>query len=140
MNDRYFLDTNILVYSFDRSSYQKKVISNKLISNGLKDSCSIISYQVLQEFINVATRKFRQPFTPEDCQDYIEAVLYPMWDVYSSKDLINKALDIGRRLKYSFYDSLIIASALEASCHILYSEDLQDEQTVEGLKIVNPFT
>jgi len=62
-----------------------------------------------------------------------------MWHVYPSKDLIFSALNITDRWNYSFYDSLIIASAIEASATILFSEDLQGGQTIDSLKIVNPF-
>ena len=139
MSDRYFLDTNIIIYSFDSGEKEKQNISKELIASGLKHSHTSISYQVIQEFINVATRKFAQPLSYNDCKFYIDHVLKLMWEVNPSQNLFHEALGIAEKWKYSFYDSLIIASALEASCNILYSEDLQHKQKIYSLKIVNPF-
>lgn len=139
MSDRYFLDTNIIVYSFDVSAPQKQKTAKKLIKDGLIQNQGVISYQVVQEFINVSTRKFETPLSIKDCRLYVDSVLDPMWEVYSSKDLIHSAFDITERWQYSFYDSLIIAAAVEASCNILFSEDLQHEQKIYSLQILNPF-
>lgn len=139
MSDRYFLDTNIIVYSFDEQNPYKQETAKKLIKDGLIQNQCIISYQVIQEFINVSTRKFETPLSLKDCQLYVDTVLVPMWEVYSSKDLVHSAFDITDRWQYSFYDSLIIAAAIEASCNILYSEDLQHEQKIYSLQILNPF-
>jgi len=98
-----------------------------------------ISYQVIQEFVNVAMKKFEKPFHINDLQIYLSKVLFPVCEIYSSENLYLDALDITERWKYSFYDALIIASALEANCSILYSEDLQHNQKVKGLTIINPF-
>jgi predicted nucleic acid-binding protein len=94
---------------------------------------------VVQEFVNVATKKFSNPLKSSDARMYVESIMSPMWHVNSSLGLAIKALGIQERWSYSFYDSLIIASALEAGCTILYSEDLQHGQTIEGLRIINPF-
>ncbi|MDZ7718163.1 MAG: PIN domain-containing protein [Balneolaceae bacterium] len=139
MSDRYFLDTNIIVYSFDVSDPQKQKTAKKLITDGLIQNQGVISYQVVQEFINVSTRKFETPLSIKDCRQYVDSVLDQMWEVYSSKDLVYSAFDIHERWQYSFYDSLIIAAAIEASCNILYSEDLQHKQKIYSLQILNPF-
>jgi len=139
MSDKYFLDTNIIIYSFDSGEKEKQNISKELIASGLKNSHTSISYQVIQEFVNVATRKFDQPLSYNDCKFYVDHVLRLMWEVYPSQNLFHEAISIAEKWKYSFYDSLIIASALEASCNILYSEDLQHKQKIYSLKIVNPF-
>jgi predicted nucleic acid-binding protein len=94
---------------------------------------------VIQEFINVATRKFASPLKPADCQLYVNRVMFPLWKIYSSKDLFNNALRIHDEYKFGFYDSLIVAAALESQSDILYSEDLQANQKVESIQIVNPF-
>lgn len=140
MSDRYFLDTNIIVYSFEDEDIRKKEIAQDLISDGIEKLHTSISFQVVQEFINVSTRKFKKPLTTSDCQKFVDNVLHPIWHVYPSKELLFSALKITNRWQYAFYDSLIIASAIEASATILFSEDLQDGQTIDSLKIVNPFT
>ena len=139
MSDRFFLDTNIIVYSFDKSNPTKQKRASELIEKGLKGHNGCISYQVVQEFANVATRKFAVPMSHDDCRQFIEMFLSPMWEVYASRDLVKSALDIAERWQYSFFDALIIASALEASCHILYSEDLQHRQKIYQLRIIDPF-
>lgn len=138
MSDKFFLDTNIFVYSFESPEQEKRIISEKLIKKAIGgDGC--ISFQVIQEFLNVATRKFAIPLKPEDSKLYIQKVLYPIIEVFPSKELYFSGLEIQQRWKYSFYDSLILAAALEAKCTILYSEDLQHNQKIEGLTIINPY-
>lgn len=139
MKDKFFLDTNIFIYSFDYNYPEKRNIARKLIKSGIEENNSVISYQVVQEFLNVATRKFDKPLTPADAKLYLNAVLMPMCVVYPSTELFQYAIDVSDRFRFSFYDSLIIASALDASADILYSEDLQHNQEVHSLKIVNPF-
>ena len=139
MSDRYFLDTNILVYSFDGNSPAKQEVARELISVGLTSGKAIISYQVVQEFMNVSTRKFQQPLSYADAEKYFNQVLDPLYEIPSSSDLIRKALEVAERWKYGFYDALIISGALMGNCNILYTEDLQDQQQIEFLKIVNPF-
>lgn len=139
MRDNYFLDTNIIVYLFDQNAPTKKKIAYQLVQAGLKDHNTFVSYQVVQEFINVSTKKFHRPLSFDDCKQFVETALIPLWRVYPSKELFIKAIDISERYKYSFYDSLIISSAIESSAEILYSEDLQDGQQIERVTIVNPF-
>ena len=139
MKDKFFLDTNILVYSFDGSQPEKQKISRKLIKNGLEESLGCISYQVIQEFLNVATRKFAVPLSFKDSKIFLSTVLEPLCEVYASIDLYHRALEITERWKYAFYDALIIAASLQHKCNILYSEDLQDGQIIQELKITNPF-
>jgi len=139
MNDRYFIDTNIFVYAFDSGNAEKQEIANELIKNALKSNAGCISYQVIQEFINVSTRKFVVPLSIQDCEKYMNSVLSPLCDVFVSIELYSQALDVMDRWKFSFYDSLIVAAALQSDCSILYSEDLQHGQKIEHLTVKNPF-
>ena len=139
MNDKYFLDTNIFIYSFDQSDSVKKDKSLHLISDALSQSKGIISYQVVQEFLNVALTKFNKPLKISDCEKYLTVVLEPLCQVYSSIDLYHKSLEISERWQFSFYDSLIISAALKSQCPILYTEDLQHGQKIFDLEIINPF-
>ncbi len=138
MTDKYFLDTNIIVYSFDSDS-DKSIRSQELIKQGLTDQSGVISYQVIQEFVNVSTRKFKTSLTHNDCSLYCQRVLFPLCQVYPSEDFYIDALDVSERWKYSFYDSLIISAASLANCNILYSEDLQHNQKIRNLTIINPY-
>ena len=117
----------------------KNNVSNEIIANALECSTGIISYQVIQEFLNVATRKFAIPLSYSDSQRYLSVVLEPLCQVFSSIELFHQAMDIIERWQYAFYDSLIIAAALKGQCRILYSEDLQHNQNIQDLIIRNPF-
>lgn len=139
MRGNYFLDTNILVYTFDKSQPKKRTISKGLVRAALNEGVGCISYQVIQELLNVATRKFANTLSVSDSQNYLSNVLEPLCEVFSSIGLFHQALEISNRWKFSFYDSLIIAAAISAKCNILYTEDLQHNQKIENIKIVNPF-
>ncbi len=128
-----FFDTNLLVYAAlqpDRRSERART----LLARG-----GTVSVQVLNEFANVARRKLRRPW-PEVTQALsdIRALCRPPLPI--SLATHEAALGIAGRLGYRLYDSLIVASALEAGCATLYSEDMQDGQVVEGaLAIRDPF-
>jgi len=139
MNDKYFLDTNIFVYCFDDRQPEKKVRSLALIADALQTGDGIISTQVIQEFLNVATRKFSVPLKPEDGKVYLRKVMHPLCQVFLDLDLYLTALDILRETGYSFYDSIILAGALRGGCTILYTEDFHAGQQVGQVKIINPF-
>src|ERR1051325_10707805 len=139
MSDRYFLDTNIFVYCFDSSDRRKQRIADSLVKGALSDHSGLISAQVVQEFLNVATRKFPQPMSALEAGAYLQAVLSPLCEVFPSLTLYKQTLDVQDETHLSFYDCLILAAALEAKCRWLYSEDLHSGQTVRGLEIKNPF-
>lgn len=139
MKDDFFLDTNISVYCFDKTDKRKFKIANNLLEKRFTKGKAVISYQVVQEFINVSLTKFEHPLNKKDQNDFLNNILEPLWRVYPDSELFTSSINICSRWKYSFYDSLIIASALSANCNILYSEDLQHGQTIKKLKIVNPF-
>jgi predicted nucleic acid-binding protein len=139
MNAKYFLDTNIFVYSFDSRYPDKQSRAGELIKTALEDGSGCISYQVVQEFLNVATRKFALPLTPAHASAYLATILEPLCEVFSSINLYREALEIMERWQHSFYDSLIIASAIASDCRTLYTEDLQHGQKIRNLRIVNPF-
>ena len=139
MSAKFFLDTNTIVYSFDNKDAFKRRISQQLIQLALQTRQGHISYQVVQEFLNVATRKFAIPLIHPKSSAYLRDVLSPICTVFPNMALYEKALQIHDRWKFSFYDSLIIAAAISADCAMLYSEDLQHKQTIEHLTIINPF-
>jgi predicted nucleic acid-binding protein len=134
MNDRIFLDTNILVYSYSKSEPNKQSIARNLISK----NNSFISTQVLQELTNTVTRKFM--FSYEDATNTINECCRNNNLHTNNSNTILQACNIASRYQFSFYDSLIIAAALECNCSILYSEDMNHKQIIFGaLTIVNPF-
>lgn len=140
MSANFFLDTNVLIYTFDEGNPEKRDRARTLVAEALAESRGAISYQVVQEFLNGALRKFSKPLTATDAERYLTVVLEPLCTVFASVELFHQAVEISGRWKCSFYDSLIIASALQAGCTTLYSEDLQHGQKIGPLRIVNPFS
>ena len=134
MLDNVFIDTNILIYGYsqDEPDKQQKAI------NCIQSDNIWISTQVINETINVLKRKFSLEYSQ------INTVIQEMKEKFNiaivSVNTIETALNIGERYQYSYFDSLIIASALEVNCEIIYTEDLQDGQKIENkLTIINPF-
>ncbi len=138
MNARFFLDTNILVYSFDATAPLKRQRARELISTGLS-GLGAISFQVVQEFLNVALRRFARPMSAQEARIYLDEVLVPLCQVQSDPDLYREALEIHARWGFSLYDAQLVAAALRAGCETLFSEDLQNGQQLGGLRVVNPF-
>ena len=139
MNGRFFLDTNVLVYSFDRSAPAKIRRATHLIRQAVITRKGIVSYQVAQEFFNVALRRFAKPMTVAEAEQYLATVFRPLMAVHSSQALYGEALQLSDRYRLSWYDSLIVAAAIEGQCSVLYSEDLQHGQRFGDLRIQNPF-
>ncbi len=139
MNGKFFLDTNIFVYTFDSTSPLKKERAYELVNQAIGGQQGVISFQVVQEFLNVASRKFVQPLSARDCKTYLDRILKPLCEVFPDMDFYAKGIELAERYKYSFYDSLIIAAALVAECETLYSEDLQHGQVIQNMTIVDPF-
>ena len=84
-------------------------------------------------------RKFQVPLKAIDAEVYLKQIMSPICEIYPSSELYISTLLISAQTQYSFYDSLIIAAAIEANCKILYTEDMQHEQTIGKLRITNPF-
>jgi predicted nucleic acid-binding protein len=128
-----FFDSSVLIYTLSRTD------PRSLVTFELLDRGGIISVQVLNEFANVASKKLRLDWQRiEEILDEIREYLEP--PVPLTLSIHELALAIARRYKYTIYDSLLIAAALESGCKMLYSEDMQDGQTIGSLTIRNPFS
>ena len=139
MNGRSFLDTNLFVYSLQSSPSEKAQRARQLIRQALTTRKGVVSYQVVQEFFNVALKRFAVPMTIPEAEQYLATVFRPLLAVYASQSLFSEALRITGRYRLSWYDSLIVAAATEAGCSILYSEDFQDGFKIGDVEIRNPF-
>jgi len=139
MTGKYFIDTNVFIYSFDIEQPAKQKRSLELIQVGLGTGFGIISTQVIQEFLNVSTRKFAIPMKPEDSKAYLRLVMNPMCQVYPDLSLYEACLDLQVETGYSFFDSLILAAAIRGGCNFLFTEDLQDGQEIDSVTIKNPY-
>ena len=134
MKDDIFLDSNIIVYSYSNSEISKQEIARNLIAS----SNSFISTQVLQELCNTITRKFK--FSYEATITTIKECCQNNNLHINTENTIIQACYIAKRYRFSFYDSMIIAAAIESNCTTLYSEDLHDGQVIDGkLTIKSPF-
>jgi|ERR1022692_1827929 predicted nucleic acid-binding protein len=139
MSGKFFLDTNIFVYSLDVTAPAKAKRSAKLIRDGIETRKGIVSYQVVQEFFSVAFRRFVRPMSPFAAEEFLGTVFRPLLAVHSSPSLFVSALQLHQQHRLSWYDSLIVAAAQEAECELLYSEDLQHGRQLHDLRIENPF-
>lgn len=132
-----FIDTNVFIYLFDESDSQKREVSRGLINEALASGSGRISFQVVQESLNVLTTKLGA--STDDAQRFYDAVLEPLWSIAPSTQLYKSALELRDRYRFSYYDSLIIAAARSAGAGRLISEDLPDGQVIGGMVITNPF-
>jgi predicted nucleic acid-binding protein len=139
MSAKFFLDTNLFVYSLGGTPAAKARRAAEVVREAISTRNGIISYQVVQEFFNVAFRRFTPPMTLAEAENYLASVFRPMLAVQSSQALFADALRLYERYRLSWYDSLIVAAALEAECTVLYSEDMHHGQNFGELRIENPF-
>lgn len=139
MSGRFFLDSNIFVYSFDANISGKAKRASQLIRQAADTGKGIVSYQVVQEFFNVALRRFPRPMNTAEAEQYLITVFRPILAIQSSPGLYVEALRIAEKYRLSWYDSLIVAAALQGECSVLYSEDMQHHQKIEALRIEDPF-
>ena len=137
MSGEAFLDTNIFVYMFDETDDIKRRQAEQLVRRSIETGTGRISYQVVQETLNVATR--RLGFSYSDSRTLLADVLAPLWTVHPSRELYERGLALCDRFGFSFYDSMIVAGAVESGCVRLYSEDLQHGQRIQSLTIEDPF-
>jgi predicted nucleic acid-binding protein len=134
MSDRAFVDTNLFVYLYSDADALKK----EQVLRAINLHERFISTQVLNEFCNVCIRKRYLPIT--SVRNAVMEIKDSCNLIVVDDDTILSALELHEKYKYSYYDSLMLASALECRCNVLLSEDMHDGQIVEGnLKIQNVF-
>lgn len=135
---RFFVDTNLLVYSYDSTAGKKWGVSSELLSLLWKHHNGVFSTQVLQELFVTLTQKVKSPVSPKAAKEIISDLLHWPLIVNDGKSII-RAIDLQLKYKFSFWDSLILQAAIAAKAEFLLSEDFQDRQVVESITIVNPF-
>ena len=137
MKDKFFFDTNVLVYMQDASDSVKQQKARSLLSTYLDNGTAVISTQCLQEFYNVLANKMKQD------KIKIKQIIHSLSEnipvVQVTPTLIENGIDISIKTQFSLWDSLMISAASFAKCTVLYSEDMNDGQVVNGVKILNPF-
>jgi predicted nucleic acid-binding protein len=136
MSDRVFVDTNIFVYADDRSARTKRVRARTVLSELIRAKRVVVSTQVMQEYFAAAIKKLG--LSPGRARIRVER-LNRLDVVLIRPELILGAIDLCRLHALSFWDALVVRSASAAGCGRLLSEDLQDGQTIDGVRIENPF-
>ncbi|MCL2386011.1 MAG: PIN domain-containing protein [Defluviitaleaceae bacterium] len=130
-----FLDTNVLVYLYSNTESQKRDASISLFK---KYTC-VTSTQALNEFCNVYIQKYK--ISSKELKKFIGNIIKSCDVRLVTEQIIIDAINLNNKYGYSYYDCLILASALDSNCNTLFSEDLHNGQTIESkLKITNPFT
>jgi predicted nucleic acid-binding protein len=139
MSDKYFVDTNILVYAHDRSAGLKHQRAQALIEQLWHSGQGVLSTQVLQELCVSLRRKSNRPPSSDEMirlvQDYLS------WEVVvNNPDSVVEALQIEARYRISFWDALILHAAETAGAAVIYSEDLAAGQSYGSTRVINPLT
>ena len=134
--NRFTLDTNILIYAVDRSAGAKHDAADRLVQDAADKDCCLM-LQSLGEFFHAATRKGLARI--EDIAQYTAVWQRVFTIVPASVDSHNEAVNLVAAHRFSFWDAMILATAKEAGCACILSEDIQDGRRVDGGEIVNPF-
>jgi predicted nucleic acid-binding protein len=136
--NRRFVDTNILLYAHDDSAGAKHDQARALLELLWDSREGCLSIQVLQEFFVNATRKIPKPLSTEAAKEIIADLSHWHMHVPGADDVLG-AIGIHQRAGISFWDSMIVRSAAEMGCDVLYSEDLNTGQDYSGVRAENPF-
>ena len=137
MSDVVFVDTNILVYAHDADAGLKRQRALEKLGQLWQEDTGRLSVQVLQEFYTSVTSKLATRVARSTAREVVSA--YGAWvREPTTPDTVLRATDIAELAQISFWDALIVASAEQAGAAQLLSEDLNDGQTVAGIKVVNP--
>jgi predicted nucleic acid-binding protein len=137
MADKFFVDTNILLYAHDRSAGLKHERARQLVEDLWSSGQGVLSTQVLQELCINLRRKVARPLPAEEVRRLIQD--YLSWEiVVNNPASVLTALEIETRYRISFWDALILQAAESSGAVILYSEDLAAGQNYGPVQVVNP--
>lgn len=133
-----FVDTNVLIYAFEKPPSDRKVRAKELVARLLETGSIRFSTQVFQEFFVILTRKGPQPCSPQEALSFLDDLAaFPFIAV--DYDLIREAILLSKEAVLSFWDALIVIAAVRSGASVLYTEDLNHGQKIRGVQIVNPF-
>jgi predicted nucleic acid-binding protein len=137
MSDKYFVDTNILLYAHDVRAGPRHDRARALVEELWNTRSGVVSTQILQELVVNLRRKSAQPLTAKATREIV--VDYVSWQVVvNSGDSILEALELEEQYQISFWDALVVQAARTSGAKVLYSEDLSDGQTYGSVRVVNP--
>jgi predicted nucleic acid-binding protein len=134
-----FVDSNVLIYAFDSSAGHKQASARQLLERLWSAGVGCVSVQVLQEFFVTVTRKVAHPLPVAQAMERIRE--FATWKLFSptANDVL-AAIDLHQRAQLSFWDAMVVQSAAELGCGLLWTEDMNDGQLLRGVRIRNPFT
>jgi predicted nucleic acid-binding protein len=135
---RQFVDTNVLVYAHDVTAGDKHTRAKQLVADLWADGTGCLSVQVLQEFYVTVTRKVQRPLEPDVARQHVEDLA--QWLVHSPTvgDVV-EAIQLHQVAKLAFWDAMVLISAEKLNCQVLWSEDLNTGQNINGIMVRNPF-
>lgn len=137
MSDRYFVDTNVLMYAHDSAAGEKHQRAKVLVEELWETRAGVVSTQVLQELAVNLRRKAKKPLDAKATRDVVSD--YLTWQVVvNGGDSILEALDLEAEYQISFWDALIVQAAHVSGAEVLYSEDLSDGQAYGAVRVINP--
>jgi predicted nucleic acid-binding protein len=136
--DNGFVDTNVLVYAFEKIESPKQVVAKTLLKDLMANDLFCVSTQVMQELFVTLTRKVKARCTSQEASAVLEELAaWPVISIdYSS---ILEAIGLAEEAKLSFWDALVVVAAARSGAGVLYTEDLNDGQEILGVRIRNPF-
>lgn len=134
-----FVDTNVVLYGYDASDPARHERARTLLAELGRSRTGALSVQVLQEFYVNIVSKIAQPLAPADARSRLRA--FSQWTVHSptAADVISAAT-LGDEHRLSFWDAMIVRSAVALGCRRLWTEDLNSGQVIAGVEVINPFT
>ena len=133
-----FVDANVLLYAYDATAGERHEVASALVDRLWRERRGAVSVQVLQEFYVNATRKVETTIDPEAGVDMLKSLV--RWRVHSPlPDDVIAAASLSIRHQLSLWDAMIVRSAAELRCDTLWTEDLNDGQVIEGVRLANPF-
>lgn len=134
-----FVDTNLLVYARDAAHRRKHERAAEWMQHLWASKTGRLSYQILQEYYVTVTVKLKPGLPPRAARDDVRALL--TWHpVRPDRDVLDGAWAIQDRFGLSWWDALVVSAAQAARCELLLTEDLQDAQDFNGVRVLNPFT
>lgn len=135
---RAFVDTNVLVYAYDTTSGAKREAALQIVRELWAARRGCVSVQVLQELFVTLTRKVPQPLDLDSARRVIATI--SSWTVHApDAEDVDAAIALHERYHVAFWDAMILRSAINLGCDVLYSEDLNTGQRYDGVLLVDPF-
>ncbi|MHB8481681.1 MAG: PIN domain-containing protein [Nitrospiria bacterium] len=137
MNDKIFVDTNILVYCFDSSDTAKKEKAVQIMEDLWDKSNGVLSLQVLKEFFVTVTAKLPEKMDFKTAKAAVTDLF--SWNLFlENRNSLEKSFELIQKYQLSFWDANIISAAILSECNKIYTEDLRHNQVIEGVRIINP--